>query len=100
MTAEQLRDAYIRDIDDALDSWVLMRRLSEEQKRRLRAQRAFLIAASTDTLAALMQAYNREPIRSPRDNPSLPTDDKEVDPMKKSMSVEDVIEDPLKPGDK
>jgi hypothetical protein len=64
MTAEQLRDLYVRDIDDALDSWVLMRRLSEEQKRRLRAQRAFLMAADAGTLAAMKAAYEREPVRA------------------------------------
>jgi hypothetical protein len=67
MTAEQLRDAYVRDIDDALDSWVLMRRLSEEQKRRLRAQRAFLMAADAPTLAALLASYEREPARASKD---------------------------------
>lgn len=78
MTVEQLRDLYVKDIDDALDSWVLMRRLSEEQKRRLRAQRAFLMGASPQALAELKASYDREPVRADDHDPTAPASAEDV----------------------
>lgn len=73
MTTEQMRDLQINDIDSALDSWLVRRTLTEEQKRRLRANRNYWQKASTEALQNLLTEYEKEPVRAALDVNDVPT---------------------------
>ena len=65
MTAEQLRNAKINKIDSILNgSWVVQRWLTDEDRRMLRADRAYWTQAGTVALAEALACYENQPRRT------------------------------------
>lgn len=59
---EELRYASIQGLEAILGSWLARRNLSAGQLRLLRAHLALWRAASPETLAALKEHFDREPV--------------------------------------
>lgn len=64
MTPEQMRQLQISDIDGLLNNFFARRAMSDEQKRRVRANRHFWMRANEDQLKELIADYEREPVRT------------------------------------
>jgi hypothetical protein len=57
-----LRSAIVRGIDATLEApWIISRWITEENRRLLRAQRAYWSAAADAELQRLLDAFNKEP---------------------------------------
>jgi hypothetical protein len=63
MTADQLRSATVKGIDDALGSFLARRHIGAEGCRMLRAQRNYWAYATEEQVQKLLTLLQQEPMR-------------------------------------